>query len=67
MNVAFQSMKREHRKQKGHTSKSDIWGIDDQSIARDFSQTQLQYLKKQIFYSQNGKRYVSSSFKYIMI
>lgn len=45
MNVAFQSMKREHRKQKGHTSKSDIWGIDDQSIARFFSQTQLQYLK----------------------
>lgn len=51
MNVAFQSMKREHR-----TSKSDIWGIDDQSIARFFSQTQLQYLKKQICYSQNGKR-----------
>lgn len=56
MNAAFQSMKREHRKQKGHTSKSDIWGIDDQSIARFFSQTQLQYLKKQICYSQNGKR-----------
>lgn len=67
MNAAFQSMKREHRKQKGHTSKSDIWGIDDQSIARFFSQTQLQYLKNKYVLLRMVKDNVSSSFQYIMI
>lgn len=67
MNAAFQSMKREHRKQKGHTSKSDIWGIDDQSIARFFSQTQLQYLKNKYVILRMVKDNVSSSFQYIMI
>lgn len=67
MNAAFQSLKREHRKQKGHTSKSDIWGIDDQSIARFFSQTQLQYLKNKYVILRMVKDNVSSSFQYIMI